>query len=143
MPEPDAYLRILESHGGQSRRAPDGCVEGMPELVVEIAGTTVRKDLGPKFGIYRRNGVREYVVWETEAGRLHWFVRRDDALDPLWADDDGVFRSETFPGLWVDAAALVRGDSAAALRTLQTGLASPQHAEFVERLSAAASPKDK
>src|SRR5687767_6376710 len=35
MPQPDAYLLILPSHGGQARIDDDGYVEGAPELVAE------------------------------------------------------------------------------------------------------------
>jgi len=138
MPEPDAFLRVLESHGGQTHNAPDGCLVGAPELVVEISSTTVRKDLMLKFGIYRRQGVREYVVWRTGDGVIDWFVRQDDRLDPIYADEDGIIRSECFPGLWIDAAALNKGDLATALTALQRGLATPEHAAFVERLATAA-----
>lgn len=134
MPEPDAYLRVLETHGGLSHRAEDGFVDGPAELVVEVAAATVARDTGLKFGIYRRNGVLEYLVWRTEGGVLDWYVRREDRFDPLPPADDGVFRSEAFPGLWVDGEALRRGDLPAAVRTLQQGLASPEHAAFVERL---------
>ncbi len=36
-PQPDAFLRILETHGGQSRRDEDGYITGAPELAAEIA----------------------------------------------------------------------------------------------------------
>jgi len=49
-------------------------------------------------------------------------------------DSDGVYRSEVFFGLWLDAAALVRGDVLGMLAVLQRGLASPEHAEFVAKL---------
>ena len=43
-----------------------------------------------------------------------------------------------FPGLWLDTAALIRGDRAAVVRTLQDGLASDEHTAFVTRLEEAA-----
>ncbi|MHB1559408.1 MAG: hypothetical protein ACYC61_18320 [Isosphaeraceae bacterium] len=48
---------------------------------------------------------------------------------------DGILRSEVFPGLWLDAAALVRNDRKAVQAALQQGLDSPEHAEFVTRLA--------
>ena len=36
-----------------------------------------------------------------------------------------------FPGLWLDAAAMIRGDMATALKVLGEGLASNEHEEFV------------
>jgi hypothetical protein len=47
-------------------------------------------------------------------------------------------RSETFPGLRLDPAALLRGDLATVLETLRRGLDTPEHAAFVEKLRAAA-----
>jgi hypothetical protein len=55
---------------------------------------------------------------------------------PRTADADGVFRSEAFPGLWLDAAALLRGDLAAVVACVQRGTASPEHAAFAARLQA-------
>ena len=42
------------------------------------------------------------------------------------------------PGLWLDPAALIRGEMAAVARTTQQGLASAEHAAFVDRLRQAA-----
>ncbi len=68
---------------------------------------------------------------------VDWFAFRSGQflrLDPDPAD--GLLKSETFPGLWLDAAALVRRDLAAVLAALGRGLASPGHAAFVRRLAA-------
>jgi len=46
------------------------------------------------------------------------------------------FPSETFPGLWLDPAALIRGDLAAVHQAMQPGLATPEHAAFIDRLRA-------
>ena len=51
------------------------------------------------------------------------------------ADEDGTLRSRAFPGLWLDPAALLAGDIAAVLATLERGLASPEHAAFVAELA--------
>lgn len=52
--------------------------------------------------------------------------------------EDGIRRSVTLPGLWLDSAALIGGDMARVLDVLQQGLASPDHARFVARLRRAA-----
>src|SRR5205823_1978232 len=44
-PQPDAYLRILSSHGGRTHVAPDGYVEGPPELVAEMSASSETRDL--------------------------------------------------------------------------------------------------
>ncbi|OCR02378.1 hypothetical protein BCD67_01385, partial [Oscillatoriales cyanobacterium USR001] len=53
--QPDALLRIEQ--GGTSRVSEDDYVEGTPELIVEIAASTVSIDRHQKLQVYRRNGV--------------------------------------------------------------------------------------
>jgi hypothetical protein len=48
---------------------------------------------------------------------------------PLSAD--GVFKSEVFPGLWLDPAAVIRGDMRCVLEVLQRGLTSEEFRQFV------------
>jgi len=49
-----------------------------------------------------------------------------------------VLRSERFSGLWLDTGALLQGDLAATLRTLDEGLGTADHAAFLARLGGAA-----
>ncbi len=136
-PQPDTYLRILESHGGQARVGARGYIESAPELCAEVAVSSVRIDLNVKLPIYRRHGVREYIIWRVPDREVDWFVLRGDQYERLPQDENGVYRSEVLPGLWLDAAALVRGDLGAVSRVAQQGLASPEHAAFVRRLEEA------
>lgn len=138
MPQPDLYLMIPPEFGGQARVGDDGYVVGAPELVAEISASTSTFDLHEKREVYRRNGVREYVVWRTYDVDLDYFTWRDGRYELLPADEHGVYRSPTFPGLWLDARALLAGDLAGVLRTLSSGTASPGHATFAARLSAGA-----
>src|SRR5688572_14986767 len=62
-PQPDILLRLPERAGGRSRVASDGVLEGSPELIVEVAASSVSYDLHQKLGAYRRNGVQEYLVY--------------------------------------------------------------------------------
>lgn len=133
-PQPDAILLIDPARGGQARISADDFVEGAPELAAEIAASSVSYDLNVKLQVYRRSGVREYVVWRTLDQELDWFVPRDGQFDRLKPDAAGVYRSEVFPGLWLDAPALLRGDLNQVLTALRQGLASPEHAAFVARL---------
>jgi Uma2 family endonuclease len=133
MPQPDLFLRILETHGGRSRRTPDRFIEGGPELVLEIAVTNAAYDLNVKLPLYQRNGVREYVVWRVEDQAVDWFVLRDGQYQRL-ALTEGVYHSEGLPGLWLDPAALIGGDATQLVRVMQQGIASPEHADFVQRL---------
>lgn len=134
--QPDVFLRILPEHGGQSA-TEDDYVKGAPELIVEVAASIASYDLHSKLNAYRRNGVKEYVVWQSWEKSLTWFVLRSGRYEPAPAHPDGLFRSETFPGLWLDAAAMLRRDRARVLSALQQGLASVEHAEFLQRLAAA------
>ncbi|HTU19128.1 MAG TPA: Uma2 family endonuclease [Gemmataceae bacterium] len=133
-PQPDAFLRILAEHGGQARVDDDGYVSGAPELVVEVARSSVNIDLHAKLHAYRRNGVREYLVWRVLDQAIDWFVLREGRYEPLAPAADGLYRSEVLPGLRLDAAALLRGDLLTVLQTVQRGLDSSEHAAFVRRL---------
>jgi Uma2 family endonuclease len=134
--QPDALLLIDPARGGQAQISADDYVTGAPELVAEVAASSVSIDLNTKLNVYRRNGVRGYVVWRVLNRDLDWFVLRDDQYVRLDPDAEGVVRSDVFPGLWLDTAALLAGDLAAVLARLGQGLASPEHAAFVARLGA-------
>jgi len=136
-PQPDAFLRIRSAAGGQSRETPDDYVEGAPELAVEVTASTASYDLHDKKRAYRRNGVREYLVWRTQDGELDWFVLRGGRYARLEASDDGLLRSEVFPGLWLDPAALLADDMAGVLASLERGLGGAVHAAFAARMRAA------
>ncbi len=135
-PQPDAFLRIRPELGGQSRNSGK-YIAGPPELIAEVTASSASYDLHDKFRAYQRNGVREYVVWRVEDRAIDWFVLRDDRLTPLAPNTSGWYQSKVFPGLWLDAAAMVRGDLAQVIAVLQQGLASPEHAAFVQRLRGA------
>jgi Uma2 family endonuclease len=133
-PQPDALLFIDPTRGGQIRISPDGIIEGAPELVAEVASSSVSYDLHAKLHVYRRNGVREYIVWRVLEREIDWFVLRDGQYERMPMDAQGLVRSEVFPGLWLDPAALIRGDLATVLAVVQHGIASPEHDAFVTRL---------
>lgn len=119
------------------RISPDDYVESAPDLVVEVASSSVSFDLNTKLHVYRRSGVGEYLVWRVLDGQIDWFVLRGSAYERLPADALGVLRSERFPGLWLDTGALLQGDLAATLRTLDEGLSTADHAAFLARLGGA------
>lgn len=139
MPQPDALLRILETHGGRSQVDADGYYESGPELVAEIARTSTSYDLGVKREVYRRFGVQEYVVWRIEDRVIDWFTLKNGVYVPLVVGTDGVLRSEVFPGLWLDPAALVGKDAARLLAVAQQGHGTPEHGEFIRELQRRAS----
>ncbi|MFO0810781.1 MAG: Uma2 family endonuclease [Gemmataceae bacterium] len=133
-PQPDVCLYIDPARGGAARIV-DGYIEGAPEFVAEVAASTVSHDLGPKLTAYRRNGVREYLVWRVQDAAVDWFVLRDGRFDPLPPGADAVTRSEVLPGLWLDTAALARGDLVRVHAVLHQGLADAAHTAFIARLT--------
>jgi Uma2 family endonuclease len=134
--QPDALLRIEASAGGQSRVTEGGYVEGAPELVVEVAASTVSIDRHAKLNAYRRNGVREYLIWEVLDRQVEWFALQDGEFVPLAPDDRGVIHSRVFPGLRLAVDALLEGKIATVLSEQQMGLAASEHREFVGTLEA-------
>ena len=133
-PQPDACLLITAPGKGQTREEDEYLV-GAPELAAEVASSTAHIDLHAKRTDYERAGVKEYLVFVLRPIRVVWFVLRQGRFEELAAGSDGILRSEVFPGLWLDPAALGRRDSRALRAVLQQGLATPEHAAFVARLA--------
>jgi Uma2 family endonuclease len=131
-PQPDAVLLI---DGGSARISSDDYVEGAPELVVEIAASSAAYDLYDKKRAYRRNGVREYLVWRVYDQQLDWFSLEAGEYIKLELDNDGIMRSQVFPGLWLATSQLLSGKMNEVLAVLQQGLNSLEHKQFSQRLS--------
>ncbi|MGA2741102.1 MAG: Uma2 family endonuclease [Bryobacteraceae bacterium] len=133
-PQPDAFLRILPSRGGQSRNERQFGA-GAPELVVEICVTSSEVDFGPKLALYQRAGVQEYITVEGLGRRMIWRVLENGVYVAQTLPPDGIVRSQVFAGLWLDVAAFWADDGAKVLAALNAGLASEDHQRFVERLA--------
>ena len=131
----DALLRLDESVGGNSRISEDDYVEGAPELIVEIAGSSVSYDVHDKLQVYRRNGVREYLVWLVQDKEFRWYVWDGGTYRQQQPDESGILKSPFFTGLWLDVSALLAGQMQQVLAVLNSGINSGQHREFVEQLS--------
>jgi Uma2 family endonuclease len=142
-PQPDSYLIIGPERGGQARIKADDYIEGAPELVAEVASSSASHDLGKKLNAYRRNGVREYIVWWVLDRQVDWFVNPEGRFELMPPAADGILRSTVFPGLWLAPAALVRGKKAVVNAILQQGLNSPEQADFVARLGRPASSESR
>ena len=106
-----------------------------PELIAEIAASSVSYDYHVKRHVYRRNGVREYLIWRVDDGAIDWFILEEGEYVPLAPDESGVIRSKVFPGLWLAAQALLAGDLSTVLATLQQGAQSEAHAAFAAELA--------
>jgi len=135
-PQPDSFLRIRPERCGQSRDDDNRFPSGPPELAAEVCVTSTEIDFGRKLALYQRAGVREHLTVKDLNKRLIWRCLQPDAsYAAIEPDPDGVIRSRVFPGLWLDVAAFWAEDGVALERTLDAGLASPEHAEFVRRLA--------
>ncbi len=134
-PQPDAFLRISPSRGGQSRDDDERYPSGAPELAAEVCITSTEIDFGHKLALYQRSGVREYITVEQLPARLMWrSLQPDGSYAPLEPDADGVLRSRVFPGLWLDLQAFWSNDGIGLERVLREGLASAEHREFMKSL---------
>jgi Uma2 family endonuclease len=139
-PQPDLSLLIDRSRGGRHGLDSEGYIDGAPDLVCEVAASSASIDRNAKLRAYQRNGVSEYILYRTEDGVIDWFVLRNKKYRTLIPDDAGILRSEAFPGLHLDPAAIVRSDIVRVLAVLQQGIASPEHAAFVESLQSPPAP---
>lgn len=136
-PQPDLLLRVEAEFGGRTHLDDDEYVIGPPELIIEVAHATESVDLHAKKDDYGSAGVDEYLVLCIRQKKLLAFDL--SGAKELRTDADGVYRSRRFPGLWLDPAAAMAGDSAKLLAVVRAGLASPEHAEFVKKLKRARS----
>lgn len=136
--QPDALLRLETASGGASRISADDYIEGAPELIVEIAASSASYDLYEKKNVYRRNGVQEYIVWRVYDEALDWFQLREGAYHQLKPGENGITRSQIFPGLHLDVTALLAGDLPAVLAAVQAGIETDEHTAFVQRLESLA-----
>jgi Uma2 family endonuclease len=92
-PQPDALLLIEPACGGQSRQE-GGYLAAAPELVVEVASSSVSYDLHGKFRLYEQAKVREYVVIVLREKQVRWFALDENSrFVERHADADGIFRS--------------------------------------------------
>jgi hypothetical protein len=132
-PQPDTALRILSEYGGQSHMVDD-YAKGALDFIGEVCLTSTAYDLHQKLELYLAAGVTEYLTVLLNRKEIRWHRLVGGAYELLPASPEGIIRSVVFPGLWLHAQALLDGDMALVLATLQDGLRSPEHAEFVSRL---------
>ena len=107
-PQPDILLYWDSDHGGSAEFDAEGWLVSAPDLVAEVSYSSKSYDLYGKKDLYRRIGVREYISWQVEDGRIDWWQLVDGEFVPLKADGAGVIHSIVFPGLSLDVLALLR-----------------------------------
>ncbi len=134
-PQPDLALFIDPVCGGQTRVSDDGYLTGPVEFVAEVSVSSVSLDRGPKLRTYELHGVREYLIWRVDDKMFEWYVLRDEGFQLQPLPEDGIYRSEVFPGLWLNAAAMLQRDGKNVMKILNDGLATAEHATFVTELA--------
>lgn len=134
-PQPDLLLCLPADRGGNAKVREDGNLEGPPELVIEIAASSVSYDLHQKLHAYRRNGVLEYLVHRVDDGEVDWFLLERGAYVRQALDAQGLLKSRRFAGLWLDVAALLRQDRLALQAAVARGCATAEHAAFAAWLA--------
>lgn len=133
-PQPDGVLIIEPAAGGQTGLSEEDYTTGPPELIVEVASSSASIDLHAKRRDYEQAGVLEYVVVVLRQQVIRWFILQNGMYQEVPPDADGIFRSRIFPGLWLPANALLQRDGATVMEGLRQGLATPEHAAFVQQL---------
>jgi Uma2 family endonuclease len=133
LPQPDVFLRILESHGGSSWEE-NQFLHGSPELLTEVCGSSASYDLHVKLDLYQGAGVAEYLAVLLYEREIRWHRLQGGVYQPLLANQDGLWQSQVFPGLWLDGNALFEGNMNQVLAKLQEGIQSSEHRAFVDKL---------
>ena len=137
VPQPDLLMFLPAALGGRAKINADGYLEGPPDLVAEVAASSVSIDLHVKLDVYQRHQVREYIVWRVLDSALDWFALKDGKFVPKLADASGVIRSDAFPGMWVNVPALLARDATRLWQTLDRGFESPEYLSFAARVAQA------
>ena len=132
--QPDVMCMLPPHLGGRAFVDDDDYITGPPDLVIEVCESAVSIDLHAKMDAYRRNGVREYLVWRMLDDQVDWFELQENAYEPV-RTDGGLLKSRVFPGLWLDVEAVLIGDLAKAFAAVDRGCATDEHAAFVKRLA--------
>ncbi len=89
---------------------------------MEIAASTASYDLHDKLRAYRRNGVREYLVWVVLEEEFRWYVLEEGEYRQQEPEAVGCLSSPFFSGLALDVKALLAGEMGQVLTRLQEGL---------------------
>ena len=115
-PQPDGLLYRV---GGPCAPDDEGYLAGPPDLVVEIASSSVSRDAREKLVTYRRAQIPEYLLWRVDDEAIDWFHLEDDEYRPLNPGEDGLVESRVLPGLRLNVPAALRLDTAAVLAALR------------------------
>jgi Uma2 family endonuclease len=115
--QPDALL-LYKGADGPPYVTDDGYLKGPPQLIVEIAASSVSYDLHEKKEAYRRTGVGTYIVWRVLDRAVDWFDLQDGQYVARGPDQHGILESGQFPGLRLHLPSLLAGNAAGVLAAL-------------------------
>jgi Uma2 family endonuclease len=104
--------------GDRIRLTADDFLEGVPDLVADVAESGASYDLHAKLQVYERAGVPEYLVWQLHERRLSWFRLTNGRYVEVQPDAGGVIEGSVFPGLRLPVEKLLAGDDAGVLAAL-------------------------
>ena len=128
-PQPDLAISLNAEYGGKLKVTSRDLASGLPELIVEVCRSSRSYDVGPKLALYERAGVPEYLAILVEERRFEWRILIQDRYRLLEAAD-GIFRSRTLPGLWIEERAFWSGDGTRLLAVLDEGMQSEEFLDF-------------
>jgi Uma2 family endonuclease len=134
VPQPDLLLRLPPAVGGRSRITTDGYLEGAPELVVEVAASSVSYDMHQKLHAYRRHGALEYLVHRVDDGEVDWFWLERGAF-VRQEPNEGMLQSRVLPRRWLHTGALLREDLRQLRAVVERGCETAEHQAFAARLA--------
>jgi Uma2 family endonuclease len=134
-PQPDTSLWVLPEYGGEAGEQR-GLLSGAPGFLAEVCLSSASYDLHQKLEVYQEAGVQEYLAVLMHERELRWHRLSRRRFKVVPAPADGIYRSNVFPGLWLDSAALLGNEMARVLKVLQQGIDTPEHEAFVNRLAA-------
>jgi hypothetical protein len=105
-------------------------------LLAEVCRSSAAYDMHVKYDLYEAAQVPEYLAILLDEREIRWHRLTDGRYQLQAPDDDGIWRSRVFPGLWLDGQALLARDMRKVLQRLREGLESPAHQGFVAQLAA-------
>src|SRR5262249_22118578 len=132
--QPDGVLIIEPAAGGQTGLSADDYTTGPPELTVEVASTSASIDVHANERDYEEARVLEHEAVGLRQQVIRWFILQNGTYQEVSPGADGSFRSHIFPGLWLHANALLQLDGVTVMEVLRQGLATSEHAAFVQQL---------
>ena len=101
------------------------------------AGSCPRSMIGLSLGrgeLYEQAQGQEYLAVLLEEQEIRWHVLVDGSYQRMDQPTDGIWRSRLFGGLWLNGPALLAGKLAEVFATLNEGLQSDEHQQFVAEL---------